>query len=430
MFSIGGVTALKNHDFFCGLDWIALGQLEIAPPIDLRKTDYSSSTTTGKSSAKKEIPEQRDCGADDARMDEIDDFVASLKYFDAEFTNQVLSRSIVEDTLTPGTTGVHTPVVETPFVDGEQEELDDAFRDFEYTDESVTYSQQQIEEFEELFKSKQQKAAKKKLLKQKKDEERSRLEEIRRKEQEATQKKREEEETEKKRKDEVERREKERERLLKQLLQEKTQLTAERQATDDALVAQQKKVKALRKKLRDIQDLKERQQKEKLDKDQLLKLSKEGELVKEMAELVVEEERLSEASAAVQRQFSAFLEREEQSLRPFKTENGSVQEPPFSTTTAELARPAAPAPTPAPAPAAAPPSPLPPSRKAWSTAVGGPAASSAVPVAPVPAPVPVPASSASEKVDVPKEKKNKEDSWETVPVSRKNTGSSGKGARK
>ena len=35
MFSIGGVSALKSHVFFEGLNWIALGRLELEPPIDI-----------------------------------------------------------------------------------------------------------------------------------------------------------------------------------------------------------------------------------------------------------------------------------------------------------------------------------------------------------------------------------------------------------
>ena len=45
MFSIGGVTALKQHAFFEGIDWQALFHKEIAPPIDVTPKDENGDGT-------------------------------------------------------------------------------------------------------------------------------------------------------------------------------------------------------------------------------------------------------------------------------------------------------------------------------------------------------------------------------------------------
>lgn len=35
MFRIGGTSALKSHSFFASLDWIALADLRLSPPLNL-----------------------------------------------------------------------------------------------------------------------------------------------------------------------------------------------------------------------------------------------------------------------------------------------------------------------------------------------------------------------------------------------------------
>jgi p70 ribosomal S6 kinase len=369
MFSIGGITALKQHDFFAGLNWIALGNLQITPPIDLKKTDYSGqlpNKNNNKDTNKKPQPqpqqpervavnnnnlssteaeknrklsEEKDeqeqerrlsdeknesatsiavpvafqrenntnetfLDPDNSKTTDSEDFVSSLKYFDSEFTRQVLSRSLVEDTLTPVTTGCHTPVLlkggggtDSPLVaDEEQQTGEDPFKNFEYIDESVTYSQQQIDEFESLFKAKQQKAAKKKQFQMKKEEKQLQEDEKKRKEQEELQKKLKQEQVEREKQLETENFLREKEKTLKQLAAERLTLLSENEKSQELLSSHQKKGKGIKKKLRDIQELKERRDQKKLvlDKDQLQKLSKENELLKELSEASQDEETANE----------------------------------------------------------------------------------------------------------------------------------------
>lgn len=82
MFSIGGVSALKQHAFFEFLDWNALERLQVTPPFN-----FLASTTVPGSAASTKV----------AAAEVSDGF--SLQFFDAEFTNQQLSLSMLEDTL-------------------------------------------------------------------------------------------------------------------------------------------------------------------------------------------------------------------------------------------------------------------------------------------------------------------------------------------
>ncbi len=345
MFSIGGVTALKQHVFFDGLNWQRLANLELSPPIDLRTTNYTTASSSKPQSSNKlpkasslvdgggkdkvkdkakedgveEVPPSSDVEEDNAVVETLDedDFVRTLRYFDAEFTGQVLSRSIVEDTLTPmtGTTAAHTPRPESPNT-AEAEE----FVNFEYVDESVTYSKQQIEEFEELFKIKQQKATKKKMLKQKKEEIKQKEEEEKRKKLEEA-RKREEEEKERRKElerqrmlsQQIEQRQRARDQAVKSLAKEKQDLLAQQLVHQENVLAVQKKMKSVQKKLRDIQELKEKlkKQEKSIDKDQQAKLSKEPSLLAELQQFQQEESQLVQTRDTHDQLFVSFASREE-----------------------------------------------------------------------------------------------------------------------
>ncbi len=266
-----------------------------------------------------EVPPSSDVEEDNAVVETLDedDFVRSLRYFDTEFTGQVLSRSIVEDTLTPmtGTTAAHTPRPESPNT-AEAEE----FVNFEYVDESVTYSKQQIEEFEELFKIKQQKATKKKMLKQKKEEIKQKEEEEKRKKLEEA-RKREEEEKERRKElerqrmlsQQIEQRQRARDQAVKSLAKEKQDLLAQQLVHQENVLAVQKKMKSVQKKLRDIQELKEKlkKQEKSIDKDQQAKLSKETSLLAELQQFQQEESQLAQIRDTQDQLFVSIASRED-----------------------------------------------------------------------------------------------------------------------
>jgi serine/threonine protein kinase len=535
MFSIGGITALKQHEFFAGLNWIALGNLQITPPIDLKKTDYSGqlpnknnnkdnnkkvqpqqqpervavnnnnlpSTETEKNRKLSEEQEQEQeqerrlsdeknesasdfpavhvtsqpgnndgesfIDPENSKTTDSEDFVSSLKYFDSEFTRQVLSRSLVEDTLTPVTTGCHTPVLlkggggtDSPLVaDEEQQTGEDPFKNFEYIDESLTYSQQQIDEFESLFKAKQQKAAKKKQFQMKKEEKQLQEDEKKRKEQEELQKKLKQEQLERQKQLEVENFLRDKEKTLKQLAAERLTLLSENEKSQELLSAHQKKGKGIKKKLRDIQELKERRDQKKLvlDKDQLQKLSKENELLKELSEASQEEETANELIENQLKKWKEFEGKEQKIILSLENNplNNSNKKKKSSAVLLEDKQPegenivglkeekkndshAAPAqqllPLKTGVATTAPPLPLPPvvanEKKPWSSLVGGgagnpptaeiiTAGSSFVEKQPQQTSIAPTVEEKKEKTSIPvqKEKEKEKDSWETVPVTGK-----------
>lgn len=299
MFSIGGVSALKQHAFFEFLDWNALERLQVTPPFN-----FLSGATSG-------IPGSIVSDKATAAA-ESDGF--SLQFFDAEFTNQQLSLSVLEDTLvspsggTPMRSGTisrdegknnrmyrimsvvpnvnvvmrtfgvhqghafftgHTGHIHSQFCivlpTGSAQDTTDPFSDFDYMKDSLGYTQDQVEEFHSQLHAKMAKAQKKKALKSKK-EEKSQAEALKRAaalEQAALQKA--EEERQRKEQAELQARVK----AAHALRQERLRRHREDQARIDEhnkkvlvyqeeLSKQQKKLKALRKKARDIVELQEK----------------------------------------------------------------------------------------------------------------------------------------------------------------------------
>lgn len=88
MFSIGGVSALKQHAFFEFVDWQALERLQVTPPFNF--TPDATQRCPGS------VPDK---SASPTPAQGIDGDNFALQFFDAEFTNQQLSLSMLEDTL-------------------------------------------------------------------------------------------------------------------------------------------------------------------------------------------------------------------------------------------------------------------------------------------------------------------------------------------
>ena len=259
MFSIGGVGALKQHAFFEGLSWDLLLKLQIEPPIAV------SQGTSG-----------------------TDDYSSN---FHEGFTSRPLSPSILEDS-------VCSPQSRSAAVsDTEEEDL----LDFNF---SVPFqcSTEQLAEFERALASKVVKVQRKAALRQKKAEEkaeRAAAEEERNRQLQAELQRlalqREEED----------RRLKERQRLAAERLEKLRALEQEQKvkAEYEAQVASheasiekvQKRLKALRKKLREITDLiAKRDAGAGLTPEQVEKLSKRQSVEDEIAECEEEEEAVAE----------------------------------------------------------------------------------------------------------------------------------------
>jgi hypothetical protein len=116
MFSIGGVNALKAHPFFEFIDWNALERLEIPPPFDFSvpapvvptlsgvgASAGAGSVAGGGSASKAPMGGAKGPALGSAVAEDA----FALQFFDAEFTSQQLSLSMLEDTLN---SQGHTPL--------------------------------------------------------------------------------------------------------------------------------------------------------------------------------------------------------------------------------------------------------------------------------------------------------------------------------
>ena len=84
----GGVSALKQHAFFDGMDWNGLARKEITPPIDLTSLQQSQSQQKGGG---------KDAQATTATAD-ANGTPTLTSCFAAEFTDQHISLSMIEET--------------------------------------------------------------------------------------------------------------------------------------------------------------------------------------------------------------------------------------------------------------------------------------------------------------------------------------------
>jgi p70 ribosomal S6 kinase len=303
MFSIGGIAMLRQHSFFEGLDWVALEQLKLTPPIDLLNQKYPSQLNGPKGTASPQVSQ-----ATKNANEEVDDVTTEVdtRFFSEEFTTQVLSPSLLEDTFSTNQTPVNDRSRAGSFAQQKGGAANvDEFEDFEYMSGTFKCNVEQLEEFEEAMKIRQQKEAKKRALRLKK--------EARQADEEILRKQRAEAELQEKKRKEQE--EKERREALKLENERKKRLAEKRCLYEEQERARRahnirvnifleemnqlgKKLKNVRKKVRDIIDLKERMAKEKkaLDKDQQLKVSRLPDLEGELNELLDEEAELMKRS--------------------------------------------------------------------------------------------------------------------------------------
>lgn len=287
MFSLGGVAALKQHDFFKGLNWTALGNLELSPPINLATETYDGSlppSASGKGGRAGQTPPPTSSQQDDN---------AFTRFFSEEYTTQVLSPSLLEDTYS-----THTASPMEMSRTGSPSQQDD-FRDFDYMGAGAfRCTVDQLEEFNALLQQKALKEQKKKALRLKKEAKQAEEEALRRQRAEEEAKEKARQAAEEKMRKEQARLEKERQAQLaeeRRISAEKERVRQAHNAKVEAFREEMnvvgKKIKNLRKKLRDITDLVERLAREKkaLDKDQKQKVARQPELEEELKTLLEEE---------------------------------------------------------------------------------------------------------------------------------------------
>mmetsp|Transcript_24373 Transcript_24373/g.35771 ORF Transcript_24373/g.35771 Transcript_24373/m.35771 type:complete len:671 (+) Transcript_24373:193-2205(+) len=269
MFEIGGVSALKQHDFFRGIDWNALVTKNLPPPIDLGIKD----------------------GTD-------------VSYFHEGFTEQCISPSVIEDTLTPSTSNTTTPAAGRSRTNS-FDKTDPDFVDFNYTDPNFVVTQEQLQEFQEKLTSKIKNSAKKRQRKAKLEAERAaKMEEEARRDEE----RRAIEEARLAAEAEALRKRLEAQAFDQAIVEKRKQLEAreskrklleaEYSLYRESIVSVQKKIKRFRKKLRDIETLVCRfNAGEALTSEQRDKISKRQEVEDDIAEAEEEEDILSEREA-------------------------------------------------------------------------------------------------------------------------------------
>ena len=138
MFSIGGVSALKSHVFFEGLNWVALGRLEIEPPIDISVNQDSA-----------------------RNIESTED--ALTMHFHEGFTTMHISHSFIEDTLS----NVSSPTLGRSRAGS----VDNNYDGFEYFGGEMEFTVEEVEKADAFIQQKIIKVNKKKSLKAKKEEE-------------------------------------------------------------------------------------------------------------------------------------------------------------------------------------------------------------------------------------------------------------------
>ena len=308
MFNIGGVSALKQHCFFDGFNWAALAKLELVPP-DVLSYDNSVAGSSKDSNIKPV---------------DVND---PTRHFHEGFTGQNISLSVIDDSLS----AISTPTGARSRANSDGDNALGDYEGFEYCGMKIEVTEEELQMYEEKIKQKAIKSNKKKNFKLKKESEK--LEKIKNDEKTTKERKLVEES-----KISQEKQRNERISTLTKQCEEKSAYIAEVRKVlrvfdyeNDLYLASfdkiQKKIKASKKKLREIDDLQEKidhaeksgetlkltsDQKEKLAKRQILRddvmeLLEEGDRVEatkpiapgeDMAGLLLKEEAsLSEVSA-------------------------------------------------------------------------------------------------------------------------------------
>lgn len=267
MFNIGGVAALKQHMFFDNIDWIAIEYLEVEPP-NILDMHVAEAIKNGESDLGPTI------------------------HFHEGFTGQNISYSVVEETLSNVTSPTRSRA-------GSDEKYDG----FEYAGETFECTEEEIEVMETRLKLKLAKVIKKKLAKQKKENEKNEKlmldEQSKRLKIELESKQRAERlATEENRRLELEKQLAENEKRQKLINDKKLHLDLI-DAHNNEMNSVKKKIKANRKKLRDIADLSAKietmrcsGESIKLSSDQQEKLAKRESLAEELKVLECQEHNL------------------------------------------------------------------------------------------------------------------------------------------
>jgi len=267
MFAVGGVAALKKHEFFVGIDFNKLVKKEIPPPIDISegtlRTDGTNEIGTGN--------------------------------FHEEFTGQQVSQSMIGDAISAGNSQQSSQQT-SPSTRSRTGSFD-FYENFEYVDSSFSCTEERIKEFEEDLASKLVKLQKKQKHKEKIEMERS----IKQKELEAAEKRRKEikekllnDERIAREKKEAAEREKQRveseiaeyRRVQGKYKEHWLKIEKQREEYRVELDRIQKKLKNLRKKFRDITELEKKKESGgddmKMTAEQIEKLSKKSEVKSEI----------------------------------------------------------------------------------------------------------------------------------------------------
>ena len=92
MFQIGGVTALKEHEFFKGLDWQKVHKRDYAAPIQLDVQQHFVSNTVLSVSSSNSV------NSNTSQLESLKVATAQITtHFHADFSQQIVRPSIVED---------------------------------------------------------------------------------------------------------------------------------------------------------------------------------------------------------------------------------------------------------------------------------------------------------------------------------------------
>jgi serine/threonine protein kinase len=182
MFAIGGVTALKAHPFFQDLNWRAVLNCELEPPINPLQVKYTDGDTKSVATYSGAAQATTPVKGDDASAFSPNGMSNPAEHFHAEFTNQQLSPSFIDDSLSAGTSECNTPTLSRS---GSKENLvgleaderakslrekeDKAYCDFSYVQPAFTCTQEQVDSFHVLIADKLARASAKKIKQEKKE---------------------------------------------------------------------------------------------------------------------------------------------------------------------------------------------------------------------------------------------------------------------
>eukprot|EP01036_Dinobryon_divergens_P028029 gene28029-36911_t len=280
MFSVGGVSALKQHAFFDGIDWNALARKDIAPPINLSSL-------------------QQKGGKDlQAPATDADGTPTLTSCFAAEFTDQHISLSMIEETASTTCVSPTSPRSRSKLESvGDGLAPDEEFADFDFADREIQVTEQQLRDLQLQVENKLLKAQRKRQQQEKKkaqllvEEEKKKTEQLAEDERKKAQAALTQQQAALAKEQAKLLKEKQERRQAMQKRNEQVRLhNAKVVALTEDLAAVRRKIKAVRKKLREVSELEEKgRTSASLSKEQKEKLSRKTELEEELDDLEEEE---------------------------------------------------------------------------------------------------------------------------------------------